>query len=99
VSFTGTRFSVSDGQIQKWRYTYPAVDVQQELKLMAEWLNARPKKRYRNWQAFITNWLKKEQRIAVDRKRDALVGRGPEADGKMRPEVLARIQKRRGVTG
>lgn len=91
MSFTGTRFSVSDGQIQKWQHVYRDVNVEQELRFMAEYLETHPRKRYKRYGAFIVNWLKGEQRKAVERKREAMVGRGPEAGGKMKPEVLERV--------
>lgn len=50
-------------KIDMWKNTYPAVDVGQELKKMASWLDANPtrKKTARGISRFINNWLSKEQ--------------------------------------
>ena len=46
-----------------WKESYPAVDVEQELRSMAAWADANPiKRKTRNGVVrFITNWLKREQ--------------------------------------
>ena len=47
--------------IDRWKETFPAVDVEQELREMELWAAANPAKRKSNWFRFITNWLSREQ--------------------------------------
>jgi len=44
-----------------WKDAFPAVDVEQELRKMREWLLANPTKKKSNYRKFITNWLSREQ--------------------------------------
>lgn len=59
----GTFFVVSAEQCQEWAGLYPAVDVIQQLREMRGWLDANPKRRKtrRGINAFIVNWLSREQ--------------------------------------
>lgn len=58
-----TDYDVPLSKIEKWRDAYPAVDIEQELKKMAAWLDANPqrKKTRRGINRFITIWLSREQ--------------------------------------
>ncbi len=47
--------------IFRWQETFPAVNVEQELRKMELWAVANPAKRKSNWFRFITNWLSREQ--------------------------------------
>lgn len=47
--------------IDRWKNTFLAVDVEQELRKMELWAAANPAKRKANWFRFITNWLSREQ--------------------------------------
>jgi len=44
-----------------WRDAFPAVDIEQELRRMREWLLANPTKKKSNYRKFITNWLSRQQ--------------------------------------
>jgi len=44
-----------------WKDAYPAVDIDQELRKMREWLIANPSKKKTNYRKFINNWLSKTQ--------------------------------------
>jgi len=44
-----------------WKDAYPAVDIDQELRIAREWLLANPSKRKSNYRQFINNWLRREQ--------------------------------------
>ena len=44
-----------------WKDAYPAVDIEQELRIAREWLLANPSKRKSNYRQFINNWLRREQ--------------------------------------
>lgn len=59
----GTDYGVSQTQFDKWESLYPAVDVMQELRNMAGWLDGNPKNRKtRNGiTRFITSWLCRKQ--------------------------------------
>ncbi len=44
-----------------WKDAYPAVDIEQELRIMREWLLANPSRAKSNYRQFINNWLRREQ--------------------------------------
>ena len=48
-----------------WKDAYPAVDVDQQLKEMREWLLADPSREKSNYKKFINNWLSSEQSKAA----------------------------------
>lgn len=56
-------YEVSTEKIVQWRDTYPAVDIEQELKKMVSWCDANPARRKtRNGvERFINSWLSREQ--------------------------------------
>lgn len=58
-----TSYDVPLGKITLWKDTYPAVDVEQELRRMAAWLESNPtkKKTRRGIDRFINSWLSREQ--------------------------------------
>lgn len=58
-----TLYDVPLDKIALWKDTYPAVDVEQELKRMAAWLDSNPTRRKtkRGITKFINNWLSMEQ--------------------------------------
>ena len=59
----GTAYDVPLSMIDTWTAAYPAVDITQELRKMAAWLDSNPKKRKtrRGVTSFINTWLSKEQ--------------------------------------
>lgn len=71
----------------RWRYTYPDLNITQEVLRAAEWIEANPKKApKRNWKRFMILWLAKNQasieraeaREMVQREQqraDAMVGK------------------------
>lgn len=56
-------YAVPLDKITLWRNTYPAVDVEQELRRMIAWLDSNPTKRKtrRGIERFINNWLARTQ--------------------------------------
>ncbi len=56
-------YDVPQEKITLWRETYPAVDVEQELRRMIAWLDSNPTKRKtrRGIERFINNWLARTQ--------------------------------------
>lgn len=56
-------YDVPMGKIALWKSTYPAVDVEQELRRMIAWLDANPSKRKtrRGIERFVNNWLARTQ--------------------------------------
>lgn len=56
-------YDVPLDKIAMWKETYPAVDVEQELKRMIAWLDSNPTRRKtrRGIASFINRWLSKEQ--------------------------------------
>ena len=59
----GTEYGVEQEAIEKWENLYPAVNVMQELRKMAGWLDANRTRRKtrRGIEAFIHRWLAREQ--------------------------------------
>jgi hypothetical protein len=49
--------NISEEKINKWKEAFPNCNVDLELKKMEAWLVANPKKRYKNYEKFIVNWL------------------------------------------
>lgn len=47
--------------VDRWKETFPAVDVEQEIREMELWAAANPAKRKSNWFRFIGNWLSRDQ--------------------------------------
>lgn len=56
-------YDVPSDKITLWRETYPAVDVEQELRRMIAWLDSNPAKRKtrRGIERFVNNWLARTQ--------------------------------------
>ncbi len=59
----GTLVAVSATQSKRWEQLYPAVNVMQELRKMAGWLEASPNRRKtkQGILRFVANWLAREQ--------------------------------------
>ncbi len=58
-----TAYDVPEPKISMWADTYPAVDIRQELRKMAAWLDSNPTKRKtrRGIERFINSWLSRQQ--------------------------------------
>jgi hypothetical protein len=56
-------YAITATDVGTWQELYPAVDVKQELRKMAGWLDANPKNRktINGIKKFIVNWLSREQ--------------------------------------
>ena len=61
----GTDYEVSETEIAMRQQAYPGIDVAQEYCKMQQWLLANPKKRKtaRGINAFICNWLNRQEPI------------------------------------
>jgi len=54
--------NVTDSHLTRWRDTFPAVDIDHQLKKMNSWLIDNPTKAHKsNWSAFMNRWLSREQ--------------------------------------
>lgn len=60
---SGEVYPVSEDDVTLWSGLYPAVDILQELRKMAGWLDSNPRRRKtaRGIRQFITSWLAREQ--------------------------------------
>ena len=58
-----SRYPIRQAQVDEWSGIYPAVDIMQELRKMAGWLDANPNKRKtaRGILRFVNGWLAREQ--------------------------------------
>jgi hypothetical protein len=59
----GSEHGISQADVDDWGATFPAVDVMQQLRQMRAWCFAKPERRKtrRGVNAFIVNWLGREQ--------------------------------------
>ena len=59
----GKHFPIAQAQARNWQELYPGVDVAQQLRSMAAWLDANPKQRKTRggMLKFCVNWLNREQ--------------------------------------
>jgi hypothetical protein len=54
--------NITEKHLTRWKETYPACDIERELRKMREWLlSNRAKGHKSNWARFITNWLSRSQ--------------------------------------
>lgn len=56
--------NLEDSKKKIWAETYPAVNLELELKKAWAWAMANPKNRKKNWEAFLVRWLTKAQETA-----------------------------------
>ena len=64
ISFNFSSFkweNIKEGDIKQWQEAFTACDIELELKKMASWFKANPKKKKKNYQRFIHNWLNNTQ--------------------------------------
>lgn len=61
-------FTLQDGfvgvpheDMARWRETYPAVNIELEIRRAAEWLRSNPSKMKSNYRRFLTNWFSRTQ--------------------------------------
>ena len=52
-------FKVSEGRLQEWEQAYSPLNVSGELLHMVMWLDANPRRRKKNYDRFVVNWLNK----------------------------------------
>jgi hypothetical protein len=59
----GTEYLVLDEDVKFWKMTYPAVDVEQQLRSMRDWCisNRRNRKTRSGIRGFVTRWLSRQQ--------------------------------------
>ncbi len=78
----GTEHRVTQADFDKYESLYPAVDVMQELRKMAGWLDGNPKNRKTKSgiRRFINSWLARAQDQGNAKKRKGSGGSGPGFD-------------------
>jgi hypothetical protein len=71
-------FAVHEARLAEWEQCYAPLNVRGELDKMKLWLDANPRRRKKNYQRFVVNWLNAEhaklQRHEVERRCAASVG-------------------------
>lgn len=50
----------------RWRFCYPALEIEREVLRMAEWIEANPRHKPRNFKRFMVRWLARNQ-AAIER--------------------------------
>jgi hypothetical protein len=74
-----------DGVRKRWECAFTEVDIDTELAGANAWLLANPRRKYRDWEAFVRNWLKRAQSSHPPRTRrtaneaEALLAGGDDA--------------------
>jgi len=66
---TETFENIKERDLSRWKKTYPACDIKQELLYMGDWLVANPAKRKSNYARFISNWLRRTQDSGGTKKK------------------------------
>jgi hypothetical protein len=95
-------FSIAEWRLMEWEQIYAPLNVHGELLKMKEWLTANPRRRKKNYNRFIINWLNKEhakiQRQAIEARSYARVGKYEQqhhATPERAQEVLEMIERQR----
>ncbi len=74
--------NIGEGRIKKWEEAFPYIDVKSELLKMEVWLAANPKKRKKNYERFIINWLVRAKGgIYADRSKFVAISSQRSAEG------------------
>ena len=77
-------FAVAEWRLLEWEQTYYPLDVRNELLRMKAWLDANPRRRKKNYNRFIVNWLSKESaRVRCDQAKvykDRLAAQNPQGN-------------------
>ena len=68
----GRTYIPAGALVKKWNSAFPAVNVEQELRIMEEWLRANPQagKNERNILRFIIGWLNRRQAESETQKTE-----------------------------
>ena len=72
----GSAFEIFQSDVDRWSNLYPAVDVMQQLRNMAGWIDGNPSKRKTRSgiKRFVNSWLAKEQNKGGDKAANARSG-------------------------
>ena len=84
--------NITGEDLARWDKAYPAVNVIQQLTEMEEWLLSNPDKRKKNYRAFITRWLSKEQDHGGDKPSKKVEYRASQI-GKTPPQTTEEKQR------
>jgi hypothetical protein len=77
-SFTDRKFlNITTGDIEIWKKTYPAVDIEGNILRAGEWLFNNPSKAKKNYGRFLTNWFSRTQERGGDNGRPKQTQRTP----------------------
>jgi len=68
---TMTIDGITDKDMEKWRSTFPGVDLKREIAVAETWLDANPRKRPKNCKRFLVNWFNRHrgEHQEVERER------------------------------
>jgi hypothetical protein len=66
--------NISEVDLEGWRRTFPAVDIENFLLRLKEWLLSNPHRRKKNYRKFITNNLSREQDRGGSRSKRFITG-------------------------
>lgn len=90
-------FRIDETYLAEWERAYWPLNVRGELEKMILWLTANPRRRKKNYQRFVVNWLNKEhakiQRQQIEARFNARVGSGNRTPSPEQHEENLRIIK------
>lgn len=79
---------MAEWRILEWEQAYSPLNVRQEIVKMHEWLEANPRRRKKNYQRFVVNWLNKAHAKVVSDQVNARlyarVGQGADRTAKLK---------------
>ncbi len=90
---------ITDKDLSSWKELYPSVDIELELKKMAEWCLANPKKAKskKRWRQFINSWLRENNEKIINKQayQSSRIGKEPEKiDQQIENEKLSKYYER-----
>lgn len=90
----GSLYPIKQSDVELWRRTFPGVDVEQELRVMALWCEDNPKKRktLKGVRRFVSGWLGKAQNHAASTS-PPIIGEDP-ADDEFNRQLQEIIRKK-----
>jgi hypothetical protein len=69
-------FHIAEWRIQEWERDYAPLNVRGEINKMINWLDANPRRRKKNYNRFVINWLNKAHAQIVVAQVNARVSAG-----------------------
>lgn len=91
--------NINPSDIKTWQELFPAINVEHELKLMADWCLSNPTKAKSKklWRKFISGWLKRNNEEAINKA--AYQKRSTPASNPVRDQIVQRFEHGKKYNG